>query len=199
MTKTWYNLWPKQIVIKWIQIHDDTKFVTDWWHIYDEKTNFVNDEQMWRHLSDQTKIVTKTSQKTNCDHSGVFNDDNATSLMTTSLLLLETLSLTKFLRYVFHEQGIHDFRESGTSDASDSRTCEFRASWIGEDSGSWTRGSLEPRTSKGTNFGWQLIRESVGSPVRKSCAEKFTNRWRIKVKVVVPKSPGFECELVAGL
>jgi hypothetical protein len=27
---------------------------------------------------------------------------------------LETLSLTKFLRYVFQEQGIHDFRESWT-------------------------------------------------------------------------------------
>jgi hypothetical protein len=35
-------------------------------------------------------IVTKTksSQKTNCDHSGVFNDINVTSLMTTSLLVL---------------------------------------------------------------------------------------------------------------
>jgi hypothetical protein len=38
---------------------------------------------------------------------------------------LGTLSLTKFLRYVFQEQGIHDFRESGTCEASDSRTCEF--------------------------------------------------------------------------
>jgi hypothetical protein len=27
----------------------------------------------------------------------------------------------------------------------------------------------------------------------------FTNRQRSKVKVVVPKSPGFECELVADL
>jgi hypothetical protein len=87
MTKTGYNLWPKTFVIEWIQIHDDTKFVTDWRHIYDEKTNFVTDGQMWCHHSDQTKIVTKTSQKTNCDHSGVFNNDNATSLMTTSLLV----------------------------------------------------------------------------------------------------------------
>jgi hypothetical protein len=31
---------------------------------------------------------TKSSQKTNCDHSGVFNDVNVTSLMTTSLLVL---------------------------------------------------------------------------------------------------------------
>jgi hypothetical protein len=35
-------------------------------------------------------IVTKTksSQKTNCDHSGVFNDVNVTPLMTTSLLVV---------------------------------------------------------------------------------------------------------------
>jgi hypothetical protein len=49
------------------------------------------------------------------------------------------------------------------------------------------------------SFGGQLIRESVGSPVQKSCAEKFTNGRSSKVKVVVPKSPGFECELVASL
>jgi hypothetical protein len=38
-------------------------------------------------------IVTKTksSQKTNCDHSGVFNDVNAMSLMTTSLLVSDDL------------------------------------------------------------------------------------------------------------
>jgi hypothetical protein len=35
-------------------------------------------------------IVTKTksSEKTNCDHSSVFNDVNVTSLMTTSLLVI---------------------------------------------------------------------------------------------------------------
>jgi hypothetical protein len=35
-------------------------------------------------------IVTKTksSQMTNCDYSGVFNDVNVTSLMTTSLLVI---------------------------------------------------------------------------------------------------------------
>jgi hypothetical protein len=40
-------------------------------------------------------IVTKTksSQKTNCDHSGVFNDVNVTSLMTTSLLVIQLLNL----------------------------------------------------------------------------------------------------------
>jgi hypothetical protein len=37
---------------------------------------------------------------------------------------LEMLSLTKFLRYVFQEQGTHDFRKPGTCEASDSRICE---------------------------------------------------------------------------
>jgi hypothetical protein len=45
----------------------------------------------------------------------------------------------------------------------------------------------------------RLIRESIGDSVRESCMKIFTNRRRSKVKVVVPKSPGFECELVADL
>jgi hypothetical protein len=45
----------------------------------------------------------------------------------------------------------------------------------------------------------RLIRGSVGDPVRGSRMKIFTNRRRSKVKVVVPKSPGFECELVADL
>jgi hypothetical protein len=43
------------------------------------------------------------------------------------------------------------------------------------------------------------IRESVEDPVRESRVMTFTNRWGSKVKVVVPKSPGLECELVADL
>jgi hypothetical protein len=43
------------------------------------------------------------------------------------------------------------------------------------------------------------IRESVGDPVQESRVKTFTNRRRTKVKVVVPKSPGLECELVADL
>jgi hypothetical protein len=112
---------------------------------------------------------------------------------------LETLSLTKFLRYVFQEQEIHDFRESETYEASDSQTCEFRGSWFGEDAESRTRRNPEPRAGGGANLEGRLIRESDGNPVRKSCTEIFTNWRRSKVKVVVPKSPGFECELVAGL
>jgi hypothetical protein len=36
---------------------------------------------------------------------------------------LETLSLTKFLKYVFQEQGIRDSREPGTCEVSNSRMC----------------------------------------------------------------------------
>jgi ribosomal protein L17 len=45
----------------------------------------------------------------------------------------------------------------------------------------------------------RLIRKSVEDLVRESRVKTFTNRRRSKVKVVVPKSPGFECELVADL
>jgi hypothetical protein len=80
-------------------------------------------------------------------------------------------------------------------------------------------------TVDGPNFGERLIRESAEDPVRESgswtCAnqlrskDQFGNllrtwfgsflrehsrtRGRSKVKVVVPKSPGLECELVADL
>jgi hypothetical protein len=43
------------------------------------------------------------------------------------------------------------------------------------------------------------IRESVEDPVREARVKTFTNQRRSKVKVVVPKSPGLECELVADL
>jgi hypothetical protein len=43
------------------------------------------------------------------------------------------------------------------------------------------------------------IRESVEGLVRESHVKTFTNRRRSKVKVDVPKSLGFECELVADL
>jgi hypothetical protein len=62
-----------------------------------------------------------------------------------------------------------------------------------------TCGSPEPRAGSGANFEGRLIRESVGDPVRESRMKIFTNRRRSKVKVVAPKSPGFECELVADL
>jgi hypothetical protein len=43
------------------------------------------------------------------------------------------------------------------------------------------------------------IRESVEDPVREARVKTFTNQRRSKVKVVVPKSPDLECELVADL
>jgi hypothetical protein len=43
------------------------------------------------------------------------------------------------------------------------------------------------------------IRETFEDPVQEFHAKTFTNRERSKVKVVVPKSPGLECELVADL
>jgi hypothetical protein len=43
------------------------------------------------------------------------------------------------------------------------------------------------------------IRETVEGPVREFHTKTFTNQERSKVKVVVPKSPSLECELVADL
>jgi hypothetical protein len=43
------------------------------------------------------------------------------------------------------------------------------------------------------------IRESIEDPVREFHVKAFTNLGRSKVKVVIPKSPGLECELVADL
>jgi hypothetical protein len=54
-------------------------------------------------------------------------------------------------------------------------------------------------TVDGPNFGELPIRESVEDLVREFRARTFTNYGRSKVKVVVPKSPGLECELVADL
>jgi hypothetical protein len=108
---------------------------------------------------------------------------------------LETLSLTKFSKHVFQEQGIRDSRNLGIS------------------------------TVDSANFGELPIRESDEDPVRDTGAQTCTNQlgsegqlrnllktWfgsflrrysrtggRSKVKVVVPKSPGLECELVSDL
>jgi hypothetical protein len=54
-------------------------------------------------------------------------------------------------------------------------------------------------TVDGPNFGDLPLRESVEDLVREFRAKTFTNHGRSKVKVVVPKSPGLECELVADL
>jgi hypothetical protein len=71
--------------------------------------------------------------------------------------------------------------------AADSGICRGPSSGV-------TREDIHELTKK-----QRLIRESVGDPVRKSHLKIFSNRRRSKVKVVVPKSLGFECELVADL
>jgi hypothetical protein len=43
------------------------------------------------------------------------------------------------------------------------------------------------------------IRETAEDHIREFHAKTFTNRGRSKVKVVVPKSLGLECELVGDL
>jgi hypothetical protein len=54
-------------------------------------------------------------------------------------------------------------------------------------------GVREPAEKRGP------IRETAEDHVREFHAKTFTNRGRSKVKVVVPKSPGLECELVEDL
>jgi hypothetical protein len=44
------------------------------------------------------------------------------------LVTLETLSLTRFSKHVFQEQGIHDSRKPGTCGAVNSRMCKVRES-----------------------------------------------------------------------
>jgi hypothetical protein len=93
---------------------------------------------------------------------------------------LETLSLTKFLRHVFQGQETHDFRKPGTCEASDSRIREVPGSWFGEEVGSRTCRSPEPRAGDGANFGGRPIRESVGDSVRESRAKTCMNLRRSK-------------------
>jgi hypothetical protein len=106
---------------------------------------------------------------------------------------LETLSMTKFLRCVFQEQGIHDFRKPGTCEASDSRICEVRGSRFEEDMESRVRGSSESRTGGGANFGEakadsgicrgpssEVTYEDIHEPVKKqsqSCRPKKSGFW----------------------
>jgi hypothetical protein len=91
-------------------------------------------------------------------------------------VILETLSLTNFLRHVFQGQGTHDFRKPGTCEASNSRMCEVRESWFGEVMGSRTCGSPESRAGDGANVGRWPIWESVKDPVRELHAKTCTNR-----------------------
>jgi hypothetical protein len=112
---------------------------------------------------------------------------------------LETLSLTKFLRHIFQGQETHDFRKPGTCEAPNSRMYEVRESWFGGVMESRTCEGPGPQAGGGANFGGRTIQESVEDSVREFRVKTFTNQGRSKVKVVVPKSSGLECELVADL
>jgi hypothetical protein len=91
---------------------------------------------------------------------------------------LETLSLTKFSKHVFQEQGIRDSWKPGTCEASNSRMCRVWESWFGEEVESRTCGSPESQTVDGPNFGERPIRESVEDPVRESGAWTCANQLR---------------------
>jgi hypothetical protein len=91
---------------------------------------------------------------------------------------LEMLSLTKFSKHVFQEQGVHDSRKPGTCGASNSRMSKVQGSWFGEEAGSRTCGSLESRTVDGLNFGERPVRESVEGWVRALGAWTCANQRR---------------------
>jgi hypothetical protein len=78
---------------------------------------------------DQEKTAFITPFGAYCYTTMSFMLKNASAMLGNSgkSVTLETLSLTKFLRYVFQEQGTHDFRKPGTCEASDSRICEV---WV---------------------------------------------------------------------
>jgi hypothetical protein len=128
---------------------------------------------------------------------------------------LETSSLTKFLRYVFQGQGIYDFQESGSSEASGSRTRDFsgilnlRSLRFAnmQFSGILNRRSLgvvNMRKSGISNRRSHKLRRTADSGIFQKSGSEVV-QWEIhepvrsKVKVVVSKSLCLECELVAGL
>jgi hypothetical protein len=95
--------------------------------------------------------------------------------------------------------------ESWTLEASESRTRDGLESWTCEASMSRTRKGSKPWTCRATNFGnlWNSgvwWRTSLGVTVREDFLNKEIRELRrSKVQVVVSKSPGLACELVAGL
>jgi hypothetical protein len=109
---------------------------------------------------------------------------------------LETLSLTKFSKHVFQEQGIRDSRKPGTCEVSNSRMCRVRESWFGEEVESRTCGSPESRllmvrTSENCRFG-NLMKTLFGTQARRHSRTSWEARatsgicWR--------PSSGVSCE-----
>jgi hypothetical protein len=83
---------------------------------------------------------------------------------------LETMSLTKFSKHVFQEQGIRDSRKPGTCEVSNSRMCWVRESWFGEEVESRTCGSPGSqlsiaRTSENCRFE-NLLKTLFGNQAR---------------------------------
>jgi hypothetical protein len=83
---------------------------------------------------------------------------------------LETLSLTKFSKHVFQEQGIRDSRKPGACEVTNSRMCRIRGSGFGEEAESRTCGSpksqlLVVRTSENCRFG-NLMKTLFGTQAR---------------------------------
>jgi hypothetical protein len=83
--------------------------------------------------------------------------------------------------------GVSNWRWSESREMADSGICQ------GPSSGVTREDMHEPMKKR------RSIRESVEDLVRELRMKTSTNLRRSKVKVVVPKSPGLECELVADL
>jgi hypothetical protein len=83
--------------------------------------------------------------------------------------------------------GVSSWRWSERRETVDSGICQGPSSGV-------TREDMHESMKKR-----RPIRESVEDPVRELRMKTSTNLRRSKVKVVVPKSLGLECELVADL
>jgi hypothetical protein len=90
----------------------------------------------------------------------------------------------------------HEHAEAQNLELAIARTSED--GWFGNLSGTQF-GTHARRHSRTNGEAKAEIGNLSGDPVRESHVKPFTNQRRGKVKVVVPKSPGFECELVADL
>jgi hypothetical protein len=88
------------------------------------------------------------------------------------------VGFNKVLETCFQVQGIRDFRKPGTYEASNSRICEVRGSWFGEEMESRTCGSPESWAVEGPNFGGRPIWESVKGWVRELRARTCANQRR---------------------
>jgi hypothetical protein len=111
---------------------------------------------------------------------------------------LETSSLTKFLRCVFRDKALAIFRNLGPAKPrsreyaifGDLESAKPRRH---EHAKTWKLELAKLRTSGDGKFG------NCRKPGSEVANGEIHEPVGSKVKVVVPKSPGLECELVAGL